>query len=336
MKRCAKCNSLMPADAPKCIRCGFESVQQPAAMPPPPPRPAPAARPSIAPIASFAPGERPGKFRGAWLLAKQSWRVLMLDKALLVFPLLSGFACLLVMASFAGGLFATGAFQSEKAQGEVLFWGMVFAFYFVNYFVIVYFNSALVACAMTRFRGGSPTLGEGMRAANARLPQILAWVLLAATVGVVLRALQERFALLGRIVIALVGAAWTIATYFIVPVLVAEKLGPFDALKRSAGLMKETWGESLVSHAGIGAASSLITFLGVLLIGSAATALAVATSSIAPVIAGGVLTAVFLVLAALVSSALGTIVLSALYLYAAEKKVPQAFEGVAQFAFAPK
>jgi hypothetical protein len=287
-------------------------------------------------MASFAPGERPGKIRGAWLLAKQSWRVLMLDKALLVFPLLSGFSCLLVMASFAAGAFAIGTFQAEKAPGEATQWAMLFIFYFVNYFVIVYFNSALVACAMTRFRGGVPTLGEGLRAANVRLPQILAWVLLAATVGVLLRALQERFALLGRIVIALIGAAWTIATYFIVPVLVAEKLGPFDALKRSAELMKQTWGESLVSHTGIGAATGLITFLGVLLIGSAATALAVTTSSIAPVIAGGVLTVAFLVLSALVSSALSTIVLSALYLYAAEKKVPQAFEGVAQFAFAPK
>jgi len=320
VKRCAKCNSLMPADAPKCIKCGFVAMQPP----------------SPAPTSKAAPGQRPGKIRGAWLLAKQSWRVLMLDKALLVFPLLSGFCCLLVLASFAAGAFAAGALQAGKMQGDAAHWLMIFVFYFVNYFVIVYFNSALLACAMIRFRGGSPTLGQGIRAANARLPQILAWVLLAATVGVVLRTLQERLALLGRIVVALLGAAWTIATYFIVPVLVAEKLGPFDALKRSAELMKETWGESLASYAGIGAATGLITFLGVLLIGGAASALAVATSSMAAAIAGVVLIAAFLVLSALVSSALSTIVLSALYLYAAEKKVPQAFESVAQFAFAPK
>jgi hypothetical protein len=175
-----------------------------------------------------------------------------------------------------------------------------------------------------------------MRAANARMPQILAWVLLAATVGIVLRAIQERVPLVGKIIIALIGAAWTIATYFIVPVLVVEKLGPFDAFKRSAALMKQTWGESLVSHAGIGAATGLISFLGVLLIGIASVALAVAASSIGVAIAGAVLVVAFLVLAALISSALSTIVLSALYLYAAQKKVPQAFDGVAQFAFAPK
>ena len=334
MKRCSKCNGLMPGDAPKCIKCGFETAKQPA--------PAgqvtrpQAARPAVAPLPSFAPGERPGRIRGAWLLAKQSWRVLMLDKALLVFPLLSGIACLLVLASFIAGIFATGNFQGEQTQYDATIWVMGFAYYFANYFVIVYFNSALLACAMIRFQDGDPTVADGLRAASARLPQILAWVLLAATVGIVLRAIQERFEFFGRIVIALIGAAWTIATYFIVPALVVEKLGPFDAVKRSATLMKQTWGESLASHVGIGAATSLISFLGVLLIGIASVALAVASSSIGVFIAGCVVIVAFLVLAALVSSALTTIVLSALYLYAAQKKVPQAFDGMAQFAFAPK
>ena len=336
MKRCAKCNSLMPADAPKCIKCGLVVAMNATAAAPRPAVPPAAARPEVPKLASFAPGERPGRFRAAWMLAKQSWRVLMLDKELLVFPLLSGIACLLVLGSFIAGAFATGSFHSDRAHESAGAWVMTFLYYFVNYFVIVYFNSALVACAMIRFQGGNPTVAEGLRAANTRLPQILAWVLLAATVGVLLRAIQERVPLVGRIIIALIGAAWTIATYFIVPVLVVEKLGPFDALGRSASLMKQTWGESLVSHAGIGAATGLITFLGVLLIGIVSVALAVAASSIGVAIAGAVLIVAFLVLAALVSSALTTILLSALYLYAAEKKVPLAFDGVAQYAFAPK
>jgi Family of unknown function (DUF6159) len=335
VKRCASCKSLMPADAPKCIKCGFASVTP--SMPPPSPAPAPspaaAARPAVAPLPSFAPGERPGRIRGAWLLAKQSWRVLMLDKELLVFPLLSGIACLLVLATFAAGVIAAGHFQGEK--GDTTTWVLAFIYYFVNYFVIVFFNSALVACAMIRFRGGNPTVADGLRAAGARLPQILAWALLASTVGIVLRMIQERLEFIGRIVIGLIGAAWTIATYFIVPVLVEEKLGPLDAVKRSTELMQQTWGESLASHVGIGAATGLISFLGVLLIGIASVALAVATSNMGVMIAGGVAVVAFLVLAALVSSALSTIVLSALYLYAAEKKAPQAFDGVAQFAFAP-
>ena len=332
MKRCSNCKSLMPDDAPKCIKCGFAAATQPA--PSPAAVPAPSALPAVASLPSFAPGERPGRIRSAWLLAKQSWRVLMLDKQLLVFPLLSGIASLLVMATFAAGVIAAGNIQGEK--GDTTVWVLAFIYYFANYFVIVFFNSALVACAMIRFRGGSPTMADGLGAASARLPQILAWVLLASTVGILLRAIQERFEFVGRIVVGLIGAAWTIATYFIVPVLVVEKVGPFDAVSRSAELMKQTWGESLASHVGIGAATGLITFLGVLLIGIASVALAVMTSNMGVFIAGVVVVVAFLVLAALVSSALSTIVLSALYLYASEKKAPQAFDGVAQFAFAPK
>lgn len=337
MKRCSKCNSLMPDDAAKCIKCGFEAARKPAPVTRAAATPVTPAVAQIAPLAWAAkPGERPGRVRGAWLLARQSWRVLMLDKELLVFPLVSGIACALVLATFIAGVFATGIARGETAPDEATTWVLLFAYYFANYFVIVFFNSALVACAMIRFQGGDPTVADGLRAATARLPQILAWVLLAATVGIVLRALQERFALLGRIVIALLGAAWMIATYFIVPVLVVEKLGPFDAVQRSVTLMKQTWGESLVSHVGIGAVTGFITFGGVLLIGIVSVVLAVTTSSMGVLIGGGAVILAFLVLAALVSSALTAIVLSALYLYAAEKKVPQAFDGVAQVAFAPK
>jgi hypothetical protein len=322
----------MPDDVPKCIKCGFDSAAPSKSAPSR--STAPSALPAVAPLPSFAPGERPGRIRSAWLLARQSWRVLMLDKQLLVFPLLSGIASLLVMATFAAGVIAAGHLQGEK--GDTTVWVLAFIYYFVNYFVIVYFNSALVACAMIRFQGGNPTMADGLSAAGARLPQILAWALLASTVGILLRAIQERFEFIGRIVIGLAGAAWTIATYFIVPVLVVEKIGPFDAVARSAQLMKQTWGESLASHVGIGAATGLISFFGVLLIGVASVALAVMTSNMGVLVAGVVVVIAFLVLAALVSSALSTIVLSALYLYAAQKKAPQAFDGMAQFAFAPK
>jgi hypothetical protein len=325
----------MPDDVTVCIKCNPVAAKKiaPAPVkrvsPPPPP---------VEPIKwTNAAGEKPGRLRGAWLLAQQSWRVLMLDKELLVFPLMSGIACFLVLATFFGGAFAAGVTQTgSAAANDAVAWGLLFAYYFVNYSVIVFFNSALVACAMIRFQGGNPTVEDGMRAARARIPQIVAWALLAATVGVVLRMIQERVPAVGKFVIGLLGAAWTIATYFIVPLLVVEKLGPFDAVKRSVTLMKQTWGETLASNVGIGAAVMLITILFLVLAGSATVVLFGLTGSNAVLIVCAVLIVAFLVAVALISSALNTIILSALYLYAAEKKVPRAFEGVAQMAFAPK
>ena len=333
MKHCAKCNSLMPVDAAKCIKCGFESGKTAA-----PASATRAASPPIEPINwSTASGEKPGRIYGGWLLARQSWQVLMLDKELLMFPLVSGIACFLVLVTFIGGAFAIGVTRSgSAAPSEATQWAMLFAYYFLNYFVIVFFNSALVACAMIRFQGGDPTVADGLRAASARIPQIVAWALLAATVGVVLRVIQERVAFVGKIVIAMLGAAWAIAVYFVVPVLVVEKLGPFDAVARSVTLMKQTWGESLVSNLGIGTVVTVATVVFLLVAGAATVVIFALSGSTAVLIIGGVLMVVFLVTAALVGSALNSIVLTALYLYAAEKKVPKAFDGVGQIAFASK
>jgi len=333
MKRCTKCNSLMPIEASKCIKCGFETGKKSA-----PASATRAAPPTIEPIKwSTASGEKPGRIYGAWLLARQSWQVLMLDKELLTFPLVSGIACFLVLVSFIGGAFAIGVTKSgSAAPSEATQWVLLFAYYFLNYFVIVFFNSALAACALIRFQGGDPTVADGMRAASSRIPQIVAWALLAATVGVVLRIIQERVEFVGKIVIGLLGAAWAIAVYFIVPVLVVEKLGPFDAVARSVSLMKQTWGESLVSNVGIGLVVSLATFLFLLLAGSATVVLFALSGSTAVLIIGGVAMVAFLVAAALIGSALNTILLSALYLYAAEKKVPKAFDGIGQIAFSSR
>jgi len=319
MKKCPNCTSLMPDDVIRCIRCGFDS------------------QPTDALVAPSAAAPRKGRIRNGWTLASQSFRVLMLDKSLLVFPLLSGIASFLVLASFIGGVWASGLVDRAEAMNDATAWVLLFAYYFANYFVIVFFNSALVACAMIRFRGGSPTLAAGLRAARARLAQIVAWAFFAASVGVLLRMIAERVGFIGKIVIALLGAAWTVATYFIVPVLVVEKLGPLDALKRSAEIIKKSWGESLVSNVGIGLVTSLVTMLLVISTSILTIVLAVKLGSIAVALAGAALVLAIMVLAVLVSSALSSIVLCASYLYATEGKVPRAFADAGlQHAFAAR
>ena len=326
MKKCPNCTSLMPTDVNRCIRCGFDSK--------PTDSPAVAKDALVAPSAS---AQRQGRFRTGWTLASQSLRVLMADKSLLVFPLLSGIASFLILVSFIGGVFATGYTTHAEKVNDATAWALLFAYYFANYFVIVFFNSALVACAMVRFRGGTPTLATGLRAARERISQIVAWAFFAATVGVTLRIIAERVGFIGKIVIALLGAAWTVATYFVVPVLVVEKLGPFEALRRSTGIIKKTWGESLVSNVGIGFVTTLVTVLAVLTTGALTVVAAAKLGSIGVAMAGAVLVLLIIVVSALVSSALSSIVLTASYLYATEGKVPRVFADAGlQHAFAPK
>jgi hypothetical protein len=313
MKHCMKCNSLMPEDVAKCIRCGFDSSPQ-----------------AIVPV-------KDGKFRNGLALATQSWRVLMLDKELLVFPLLSGIACFLLLASFAAGVFVSGVKIHDPQRIDLVHWAVLLLYYFANYFIIVFFNCALVACAMIRFRGGDPTVADGLKAARERVGLIAAWALLAATVGVILRMIEERVGFLGKIVIMILGAVWTIATFFVVPVLVMENLGPVDAAKRSVEIVKEAWGESIVSNVGVGLLSFLAILFLVVPCAILTVALALKTGSIAVGIIGAVLTIALLVLISLVSSALTSILLSALYLFATGGRVPPGFEpGRLKAAFAAK
>lgn len=265
------------------------------------------------------------RIANGWALAKQSYRVLLLDKELLLFPLLSGICCLVVLASFALPLYFTGQFDTmaqdaEATSQEPLAYVILFAFYFVNYFVITFFNSAMVACAIIRFRGGDPTLADGFGAAFSRAPKILAWALVAATVGTILRAIEDRSQRIGRIVAGLLGMAWTVTTYFVVPVLVVEKLGPFDAIKRSLAILRNAWGESIVTNFGLGLIG-LILFLAALV----PTGVGIVVGQ-AGLIIGIATTVLLIILLAIASSAAKVVSLAALYEYATQGEAPPQFD----------
>lgn len=273
-----------------------------------------------------------------WNLAKQSFNVLKLDKELLLFPVFSGIACILVTASFAIPIFISGAFEIPEAglsSGQkVLYSVLAFAYYFVSYFIIIFFNSALVACAIIRLKGGDPVVSDGIGASMARLPQIAGWALVSATVGLILKSIESRSERVGEIVAGLLGMAWSITTFFVIPVLVVEKAGPVDAFKRSVGIMKKTWGESLTANFGIGIITFLVSLLGVgvIVVGG----VMMGTSAVL----GGILIGlgiIWILFVSLVSSALNSILLAALYIYAAEGKSPDHFDnGMIKGAFAPR
>lgn len=262
-------------------------------------------------------------------LARASWEVLKLDKEMLLFPLLSGLACLVVLASFAvplmGSDYLQTITQNEQVPQDPVFWVLLFCFYFANYFVIVFFNVALVSCAMIRFEGGDPTVADGLRGAFARLPQIIAWALLSATVGVILKAIESRSSKAGKIASALLGMAWGISTYFVVPVLVVERVGPFEAIKRSLSILRKTWGEALVSNVGIG----LVVFLAILVCcvpGVLGGIAAASYNTPAYLIGGAAVTIVLIILVSLISSVLNVVVVAALYHYASTGSAPRQFE----------
>lgn len=263
-------------------------------------------------------------------LAKSSWNVLRTDTKLVVFPIISAICCFVVLLSFVGplvGLHLAGKIDLDpNNNGQIPIWvyPVVFAFYFCNYFVIVFCNAALVSCALMRFNGQNPTIGDGFNAALSRTPQIAAWALVSATVGLLLYIIENVHEKVGEIVSAVLGTAWTIMTFFVVPVLVVEKAGPFEAISRSLAILRKAWGEALIGRLGLGLIKLVLAIPGILLlIGGAA--LLVLVQPVAFGIAVIVLALVYFLAFAAVSAALDTIFLTALYQYAAFDRVPAGF-----------
>jgi hypothetical protein len=106
----------------------------------------------------------------------------------------------------------------------------------------VLFNVALVFAATDRIEGRTPTVGGSLAKAWARRSTILKWAVLGAFVGTVVRGLESRLGVFGRL-LGFVGAfAWTIATVLVLPVLAFEDLGPIEALRRSSTILKDQFG----------------------------------------------------------------------------------------------
>lgn len=276
----------------------------------------------------------------SWNLVKASASVLKQDTELLLFPLISAVAVLLVTASFAVPVFGLdvldGLSGGEDDRVSVAMYVVAFLFYFSQYFVIFFFNTALVGAAMIRLDGGDPSFGDGMRVATSKVGVIAGYALIAATVGMILRAIQERVGFIGRIIVGVLGVGWTIATYLVVPVLAVRDVGPIEAVKESATLLKKTWGENVIGQGGLGLAFGLI-FLGVILCGMFLIVAAALAQSAVLLIAAVVLTILAVVITALISSALSGIYAAALYRYATTGEGTQGFDSNAmKLAFAPK
>ena len=262
------------------------------------------------------------RLSNSWELVKASAAVLRADKELVVFPIISSIGVLLVSVSFLLPMIFAGVLDGltsgEAGNINILSFLIAFLFYLAQYIVIIFANAALVSAAMIRLRGGDPTVGDGFRIAFNRFGSIFGYALIASTVGILLNSLARRSNTLGRIAVSLVGLAWNLATFLVVPVLVAEEVGPFEAVKRSAQLLKKTWGEQIVGNLSIGGIFGLFTFVVIVLIVAPCLYLMVTLNNPVILVVMAILLVASLILIGLVNSTLSGIYAAAVYRFAAE------------------
>jgi len=284
-----------------------------------------------------------GRFERSLSLFKSSWSVVQTDRELLALPVISALVNIVVMASFAVPAWFSleetrtvayeGATATTSMSPTIATYLIGAAFYFVTAFVVIFFNAALVVGANERFEGGNPTLGSAIAGARSRLGLILQWAAVSATVSMVIRQVQERGGLFGRIIGGLIGFAWAVVTFLVLPMLVIEGVGVREAFRRSTEAVRTTWGENLIGQGGMG----LVGFLAVLpCVAVGVVGGFLATVSLVP----GILliaTAVIALLGVMVvMSAMGVIYQTALYRFTIQRPV-LGFEPTAlQSAFAPR
>jgi hypothetical protein len=258
-------------------------------------------------------------------LVRQSFGLLMQDTELILLPLLSGVVMAIVVGTFVLGTGLNAEMLNEPGPALYV---PAFFMYVLLYAVGLFFQCAVVAGATERMRGGDPTVASALSAASRRIGAIAVWAFLAATVGVALRAIQDRVGIVGKIVVGLLGAGWSLATFFVVPVLVLEDVYIGDVLGRSVSVLKKTWGETLVGGAtlGIAAFCAWVTL-------TAATGLLASVIGMPSLIlfgTGAIMLMIFF-------SAMQGVYLASLYRYATEGSVAPGFDtALLKHAFSPK
>lgn len=284
-------------------------------------------------------------FSRSWLITKLAFSVINKDRELLGFALLSFifstvFAIAMIIPSVVPTLIQNDYSYESLQLVEYL---IIFATYFGLAFIATFFNVCVVYTTKVRFEGGDATFGESFKFALSRLSVIFQWSLISATVGLLLRILHDLASRLGKggqiiaqIVIGLIGMAWSIVTIFVVPVLVYENIGPIDAIKKSAQVIKKTWGESLIRTIGLG----IVQFVVFLLIIGLSVGIVYGLSSVmggTGVLVGIAIGGLLLLLAGLIFSVATAIFNTALYVYANNNQLASGFnEDVMKDAFRPK
>ena len=255
-------------------------------------------------------------------LMKMSWDVLMLDKELMLFPVFSAIAMAILVVVFGGlGLLVAEGGGTGPGAGYILF-------ILLAYVILTFFNASLVSAALERLRGGDPDVGSGLRHALRHAHHLVLWALITATVTIILLALRAaaRRLPLVELLLRMVGGVWEFLTFFVVPVIVSENEGPISGIKRSASIVRETWGRQITAG-----------FSFVIFYVAAAVAAVIPAALVGMVHAGlGVLTGVVLMAVALtVVQTLEGIFKAALYDYAVGAQ-PQGFDlPTLQMAYRP-
>lgn len=291
------------------------------------------------------------KLQRSWILFKCSVSIVLQNKKLLVFPILSfiftmlilGFVIMPVAFQPTGHSFSHGAHWKavvdtlvvakstaahpgrEDVTLKPVAVGIGIGIYMVSMFLATFFNVAFFHQILQALRGNAVSVQAGLRFAISKLSAIAMWSLFAGVVGLIIKTLEERLDLIGRIIMKFVGTAWSVASVFVIPVLIVEpSINPVSVLRKSASTLKKTWGESLAGYLGLQFGGFLVLFISILFLGGAIAA-SMALNNFWILLVAAVLWIFALIAFAYLTSVASQVYRCALFVYASEGTIPQPY-----------
>lgn len=202
------------------------------------------------------------RIRSGWALTMKAWGVVRTNPGLAKLPLTGGAIALVVFLALGipGALLIDVDNTGATIGGIVL---LAVGAYLASY-AVIYFNVALAAGADQALRDEEPDIRAAKRVARSRIGTIAGWALVSVVVSMAIGALRDRAGVAGTIVASIGGAIWSLVTFLVVPVLAFEGIGPISAMKRSASLIRDRWGQEITGNFVIGGVAGLITFFGII------------------------------------------------------------------------
>ena len=254
------------------------------------------------------------RIRVGWKLTGRAWSLLRAHPTLFRFPAYGAVTALPMGLLAAAGVYLIDTERYAPGIAALLVGA------FLSSFLISFFSVALVACADEVLHERPAESSKGFAVARSRLGTIAGWALIAAFVGLLLE-LLESLGKVGEIVRLLTGAAWSLLTFLVIPVLAIEDVGPVEAIKRSGKILRSRWVEQLTGIPTIGLVVFLLILLPAAILVGAGVVLWISDDNGASVAAGGVMVAVgivVLVAGGLIQSALRSVFGIVLYRFAAD------------------
>lgn len=288
--------------------------------------------PQINPQNTQSSAEKLGRFQASKLLIRESFRLLKQDKEMMLFPILSVIMDLILfgilgviffIAVLHGDIKSLETSSGGGSQGVIIL--LMFVAYFGMSFINTFFLSGLMTIAYGRINGQDLTVLDGFNHAVSRIGKICIWALISATIGIILRTISERSEMVGKIVAGLLGAAWNILAFFIVPILITRDLSVKDSLKQSGMTIKKIWGETAIVNIGVGLIFGLLYVIGIIVFIVTIFSFWNQENSLSLLSISVGLLILYMAVLAIIASTLEAIFRVVLYVYASTGIAPQGF-----------